>query len=341
MLFVIRLIGTQGVESRLRFRNFLMPSFPFLDPFAINLPQSLWMPLAAVAAVLLDKLIGELPRWHPLVGFGRLADAVERALNRDGARRLRGVLAWALIVLPFVVLVGLGKPPGISGWLLDVLLLYFALGAQSLIEHAQQVANDLAANDLDAARRHVGWIVSRDTRELDEAGVAKACVESTLENGNDAVFGALFWFALLGGAGALLYRLANTLDAMWGYRNERFERFGWAAARIDDGLGIVPARLTALSYSLFGNTGCALACWIRQAPLWESPNAGPVMSAGAGSLGLALGGAAIYHGQLEERPVLGEGRPPRADDIPRAIALTRRSLALWLALLIAGGLILA
>ena len=166
-------------------------------------------------------------------------------------------------------------------------------------------------------------------------------MESTLENGNDAVFGALFWFILFGGAGAVLFRLANTLDAMWGYKTGRFLRFGWAAARIDDVLNYLPARLTALSYALFGQTRRALACWRVQAPLWESPNAGPVMAAGAGSLGLALGGAAIYHGEREERTVLGEGRAPCAEDIGRALALLRRSTGLWLLACFIGGLAVA
>ena len=300
------------------------------------LPPSLWLPLAAVAGVLLDRLCGEIRRGHPLVGFGRMANAIERALNR-APQRLNGVGAWALAVLPCVALVGWARPGGAAGWLLDVVLLYLALGGRSLAEHAQRVAADLRVGDLPAAREHVGWIVSRHTAQLDESGVAAACVESTLENGNDAVFGALFWFALLGGAGAVLFRLSNTLDAMWGYKTERFLRFGWAAARIDDVLNYLPARLTALSYSLFGATRRAISCWRRQAPVWESPNAGPVMSAGAGSLGLALGGAAIYHGRREERPVLGEGRPARGEDIPRALALVRRSIVLWLALLVAIG----
>lgn len=304
--------------------------------FAFSVPHLLWLPLAAIAGVVLDRLLGEAKRWHPLVGFGALANAVEGVFNRGPQRRLTGLLAWALAVLPWVALAFWLRPDGLAGWLVDAVLLYFALGGRALAEHAERVAGDLAAGDLPAAREHVGWIVSRDTSELDESGVAKACVESTLENGNDAVFGALFWFALLGGAGAVLFRLANTLDAMWGYKTERFLRFGWAAARLDDLLNYVPARLTALSYALFGRTRRALACWRAQAPVWESPNAGPVMSAGAGSLGLALGGAAIYHGQIEERPVLGEGRPARGEDIPRALMLMRRTTVLWLALLLLG-----
>ncbi|GHU18310.1 cobalamin biosynthesis protein CobD [Betaproteobacteria bacterium] len=293
------------------------------------------MPLAAVAGVALDRLLGETPRWHPLVGFGKLANAIERVGNRGGWRRFKGLCAWALAVALWTALAGWAvwarSGNAYGGWLLDVLLLYLALGGRSLAEHAERVSADLQAGDLAAAREHVGWIVSRNTENLDEAGVARACVESTLENGNDAVFGVLFWFALLGGAGAVLFRLSNTLDAMWGYKTERFLRFGWAAARIDDLLNYAPARLTAMSYALFGQTRVALACWRRQAPMWESPNAGPVMSAGAGSLGLTLGGPAIYHGQIEERPVLGEGRPARREDIPRALSLVRRGIALWLA----------
>jgi adenosylcobinamide-phosphate synthase len=315
------------------------PLSPELFAFSVpHLPHSLWLPLAAIAGVVLDRLLGEVKRWHPLVGFGALADAVERALNRGPLRRASGLLAWALAVLPWAALVFWLRPDGLAGWSVDVLMLYFALGGRALAEHAERVAGDLGAGDLPAAREHVGWIVSRDTSELDESGVAKACVESTLENGNDAVFGALFWFALLGGAGAVLFRLANTLDAMWGYKTERFLHFGWAAARLDDLLNYLPARLTAFSYALFGRTRRALACWRAQAPVWESPNAGPVMAAGAGSLGLALGGAAIYHGRIEARPVLGEGRPARGEDIPRALTLMRRTTVLWLTLFFLGGL---
>jgi adenosylcobinamide-phosphate synthase len=308
-----------------------MPASFSPDLFALYVPAALWLPLAALAGVALDRCCGEVSRYHPLVGFGKLADWLEKALNRGSLRNARGAAAWALVVLPWVALAWLVRRHSFAGWLVDVLLLYFALGGRSLAEHAQRVADDLAAGDLGAAREHVGWIVSRDTRELNAAGVAKAGVETVLENGNDAVFGALFWFMLLGGPGVVLFRLANTLDAMWGYKTERFLNFGWAAARIDDVLNYVPARLTALSYALFGRTRRAFACWRAQAPHWESPNAGPVMSAGAASLGLALGGAAIYHGQVEVRPTLGEGRPPSGDDIARALTLVRRGISLWLA----------
>jgi adenosylcobinamide-phosphate synthase len=307
-------------------------------PFSLAMPSSLDLPLAVAAGVALDRLLGEASRWHPLAGFGRLADAIERAFNRGAFRRASGICAWILAVAPWTVLAGWahGKP---GGWLLDVALLYLALGGRSLAEHAGRVFTDLESGDLAAAREHVGRMVSRDTAALDAPGIAKACVESTLENGNDAVFGTLFWFALFGGAGAVLFRLSNTLDAMWGYKTERFQRFGWAAARIDDFFNYVPARLTAMSYALLGRTRAALSCWQRQAPAWESPNAGPVMSAGAGSLGLVLGGSAIYRGRVEERPPLGAGRPACRADIPRALSLVRRAIALWLAAFLVIGLI--
>lgn len=287
--------------------------------------------LTALAGIVLDRLLGEPRCWHPLVGFGRLADAAERLL-RNGApghavgNRLRGLLAWGLVVLPFVALAAWAAHP-----VVDALLLWLALGGRSLGEHARAIVAPLAAGDLDSAREAVGRIVSRDTTQLDETGVATAAVESVLENGNDAVFGALFWFFLLGGAGALLFRLANTLDAMWGYKDARRVYFGWAAARSDDVLNFIPARLTALTYALLGSTLTALTCWQQQASAWASPNAGPVMAAGAGALKVGLGGTARYHGQDELRPELGSGPAPRAADIPRAVALVERGEWLWLA----------
>ncbi|WBL64853.1 adenosylcobinamide-phosphate synthase CbiB [Thauera sp. WB-2] len=295
---------------------------------------SLVLTCKLAAGVLADRLLGEPRRLHPLVGFGRWAAAVEAAVRRiAGDGRLAGVLAWSVAVLPWVglVLVLRALTPW-AHWVVDIALLYFALGARSLAEHAEAIAAPLATGELAQARERVGWIVSRDTASLDATGVAAAGTESVLENGNDAVFGALFWFVVAGGAGALLFRLANTLDASWGYRTPRYLRFGWAAARIDDLLNLVPARLTALTYAVLGRTRSALACWRRQAPAWDSPNAGPVMAAGAGALGVALGGPAVYHGKLEQRPPLGTGAAPDAATIRAAVALVRHGVLLWLGL---------
>ncbi|CAD5107706.1 adenosylcobinamide-phosphate synthase CbiB [Zestomonas carbonaria] len=297
--------------------------------------------LLSLAGVALDALLGEPRRWHPLVAFGVLAERLERRFNRpygDGALgwRSHGVTAWLLAVLPLTLLAwALSLLPQI-GWLVEVLALYAALGLRSLGEHALPVARALRDGDLGEARRRVGMMVSRQTAELDEAGVARAATESVLENGSDAVFAALFWFAVLGAPGVVLYRLSNTLDAMWGYRNARFERFGWAAARIDDLLNYLPARLVALTYALLGQTRRALRCWRSQAPQWDSPNAGPVMAAGAGALGVRLGGPAVYHGNLHARPALGEGDEAGAGYIERALELVRRGVWLWLLVLAVG-----
>ncbi|ALN79381.1 cobalamin biosynthesis protein CobD [Lysobacter antibioticus] len=304
--------------------------------------------IAMLSGVLLDRLLGEPRRAHPLVAFGRMARAIEARCYGD--HRGRGVMAWAAAVLPASVLAAWlqFELQARSPWLAAAYaagVLYLTIGLRSLDEHAAPVARTLRDGDLDAARAAVGRIVSRDTAALDAERVAAAATESVLENGNDAVFGALFWFALLGPAGAVMYRLANTLDAMWGYRTPRYERFGWAAARIDDALNWVPARLTAATYAVLGDTATALRCWRRQAPLWDSPNAGPVMAAGAGALRVRLGGAAPYHGVWEQRPALGDGQAPDAQSIVRASALVGRGVLLWLlltaALAIAHGLVRA
>jgi adenosylcobinamide-phosphate synthase len=298
--------------------------------------------LLAIAAMLLDAALGEPRHWHPLVGFGRWAQWLERLLNpKSGeqaplALRLRGILAVILAVGPWVLLlwVVIAFAGRYLGYATSIVTLYFALGNQSLREHALNVHHALSQGDLTQARAKVGCIVSRDTGQMDTRAVAAAAVESVLENGNDAVFGALFWFLVAGAPGVLLYRLANTLDAMWGYRTPRYLYFGWAAARLDDVLNFVPARLTALTYALIGHTGSALRCWRQQAGAWESPNAGPVMAAGAGALKVALGGGAYYHGQWEERPPLGIGSPPDAGSIPAALRLVRLGVGLWLTILI-------
>ncbi|MET0330146.1 MAG: adenosylcobinamide-phosphate synthase CbiB [Dyella sp.] len=286
-----------------------------------------------VCAVMLDAWLGEPRRAHPLVAFGRLAVWIERRLYAD--RVGSGALAWVTAVLPPLLLVGVALHALrlYSPWLAQgagAIVLYATLGLRSLGQHAQPVAVALYAGDMGAARAAVARMVSRDTARLDPSQIAAAATESVLENGNDAVFGALFWFVLLGAPGAVLYRLANTLDAMWGYRNTRYERFGKIAARIDDVLNYLPARLTALSYALCGDARRAWHCWRHQARRWDSPNAGPVMAAGAGALGVRLGGPAPYHSVWEDRPILGEGAAAGAQSIERALRLVRRAVVLWL-----------
>ena len=301
----------------------------------------------AVFALALDWWLGEPRRWHPLVGFGACAQALERWLHTPGEAeggravrtRSRGLLATCLAVLPPVALCAALCRLPVIGTALSVLVLYAVIGHRSLHDHARAVREALDRGDLPEARRRVGLMVSRDTADMNATRVAGAAAESVLENGNDALFGALFWFFVAGAPGALLYRLVNTLDAMWGYRTPRYLYFGWAAARADDLLNLIPARLTALSYALAGRFRAALRCWRGQGVLWDSPNAGPVMAAGAGALHLRLGGGAFYHGQWRVRPELGEGAEPSAPDIARALRLLQRSLLIWMSVAGVGALL--
>lgn len=293
--------------------------------------------MASLAAVVLDRWFGEPKRWHPLVGFGGIASRVEQRLNRPGGSTIgRGLLALVMVTgLPVALAIGLDfwlpQP-----WLMvaGALLLWLAMSLRGLAEHGEAVAEPLAAGDLEQAREQVGRIVSRQASALDESGVAAAATESMLENGADAVFASLFWFLVAGIPGVVAHRLINTLDAMWGYRNARFNRFGRVAARLDDAMNWVPARLTALTYTVLGHTALAWQCWRRQGPQWDSPNAGPVMAAGAGALGVTLGGPAPYAGRIKERMELGQGPRPDATTVFRAIALVRRGVWLWLAVLL-------
>ena len=295
--------------------------------------------VALALGLLIDHFVGEAKRWHPLVGFGDAASTLEKAANPSSniEGKLRGLFCWALMVLIPVMAMCLivSQLSGLALLVVNALVVYFVVGLKSLAEHGRNVAVPLLAGDLPAARQLIAMMVSRDTDMLTQQQVASAVCESVLENGSDAIFAALFWFCLLGAPGAILYRGANTLDAMWGYKTDRYRSFGWAAARIDDVLNWLPARLTALSYSLLGNFSSGLKCARQQGGLTDSPNAGYVMAAGAGALGISMGGGAIYHGEEHQRPIFGVGRVAEAIDIERAIALVQRASVLWVLLALA------
>jgi len=315
-------------------------------------PQSL--ALIVAAALLLDRLLGEPGRFHPLAGFGLIAGWMERRANRPGTPlpgAVRGLLAWAILCLPAPLLLheALAGARSVSPWLaffVNAAVLYFCIALRSLGEHGMAVAAALADEDSDdgnpngennpvRSRAAVARMVSRDCAGMNRRQIAAAAVESVLENGNDAVVAPSFWFVLLGAPGALLYRFANTLDAMWGYRTRRYRRFGYAAARLDDLLNLVPARICALLYGLSGGAA-AFSAWRRQAGGWSSPNAGPVMASGAGALGIEIGGCSRYHGETVMRPVLGRGRRARPADIQRAVRLVTGTALKLAGLLIVG-----
>lgn len=306
--------------------------------------------LSIVISFLLDAIVGEPRRWHPLVGFGNVAAWFESIINRPSNRKnhfvsyLSGVLGWALMVMPIVALIWFIEQFQLKEEvyqpylevIVGVVCLTFAIGTKSLIQHAKAVFEALKSSDITLAKKRVAMIVSRDMANSDKLAVNRATIESVLENGSDAIFAAIFWFLVLGAPGVVLYRLANTLDAMWGYRTDRFNYFGWAAARIDDVLNWVPARLTALSYAFSGNVFKALRCWMQQAKSWHGINPGVVMASGAGALSVSLGGTATYHGQRVLRPELGCDNEPDIADIDRAVKLIYKSILIWLVFIVVG-----
>jgi adenosylcobinamide-phosphate synthase len=293
-----------------------------------------------ILAIALDYWLGEPPHHHPLIGFGNTAKWLESVSHNSqqshAAQVFNGASAVFALLTPVIMLEILLRQIPLLEQILSPLILYFCIGANSLKQHANDVQQALLANNLEQARQAVGLIVSRQTGKMSEQDVRKATIESVLENGADAIFAPLFWFVVAGPTGALLYRLTNTLDAMWGYKNSRYLYFGRIAARLDDCINWFPARLTALSYALMGNTQTALKCWMKQAYLLDSPNAGPVMTAGAGAMNIQLGGPAYYDGKLKPKIHFGSNNPAHNDDITGTILLINKTLALWLIVIITG-----
>ena len=199
------------------------------------------------------------------------------------------------------------------------------LGGTTLNRVGRAVADDLSVDDIDAARALVPSLCGRDPESLDAAGIVRAAVESIAENTSDAAVAPLFWGGVAGVPGLIAYRTVNTLDSMVGYRNDRYRRFGWASARLDDLANLVPARLAGVLVVVLGDDRAgALSAWRRDASAHPSPNAGVVESSFAGALGLRLGGRTVYPHGVEERPALGDGRSPEVADLYSTTHLSRR-----------------
>jgi adenosylcobinamide-phosphate synthase len=281
-----------------------------------------------IAGFAVDRLLGDPPTGHPVAWFGRVAQGTERRLWADDAAR--GV-AYTAVLVGGAGTAGAAIGRATRGHpLLDAAataaVTWAVLGGRTLGREAAAVHDHLAADDLPAARRRLTHLVGRDTASLDESEIARAVVESVAENTSDAVVAPLVAGAVAGIPGLVVYRAANTLDAMVGHREQRYMRFGWASARLDDLLNLVPARLSAALAALLapvvgGRTRAAWAAWRRDASRHPSPNAGPVEAAFAGALGVRLGGVNVYRDRIEDRPALGDGRPVARADIDRAIRL--------------------
>ncbi len=252
--------------------------------------------------------------------MGQVAGALERRMYVDS--RMSGVAFTGLCVAGAAA-VGVGAARlGTVGVGLTV---YSALGGTTLCRVGDQMADALERNDIDAARALVPSLCGRDPDELDAAGIARATVESIAENTSDATVGPLVWSAVFGAPGAVVYRAINTLDAMVGYRTPRYRSFGWASARLDDLVNLVPARVAGIAVAASsGRAGSAIRIWARDAAGHPSPNAGVVEAAFAGALDLRLGGRTVYRNHVEDRPSLGDGRAPEVADIRRAVRLSRR-----------------
>lgn len=292
--------------------------------------------LSMLVAMALDAAIG----WpgalyrrigHPVTWLGRLIDGLEHALNRGGARRLKGLLT-ALLVTGAAAGTGLALlallPGGWPGAVLAGVLAWPLVALRSMHDHVAAVARPLAQGDLAGARQAVAMIVGRDPSQLDQAGVARAAAESLAENTSDGIVAPLFWGVVLGLPGIAAYKAINTLDSMIGHRTDRFEAFGWASARIDDLVNLIPARLTGALFALTSaRPGAAFRVMRADARRHRSPNAGWPESAMAGALGIRLSGPRVYADRVADEPWINSTAPdPGARDLARGLALYRRAM---------------
>jgi len=298
-----------------------------------------------VAALVLDALLGEPPAlWsrlpHPAVLMGRLIDAADLRLNHGPRRKARGIALMTGLGLGALALGALIQSLPM-GWLLEILIAAILLAQRSLVDHVAAVAAGLRRS-LPDGRAAVAMIVSRDTAAMDAPAVARSAIESAAENFSDGVVAPAFCFLVMGLPGILLYKIANTADSMIGYRTPRHEAFGWAAARLDDVLNWIPARLTAVLIALtFG----VMRHWrgiAADARRHRSPNAGWPEAAMAHGIGVALAGPRSYHGEMRDFPFVNPGGAKEIGpaEITLAVAVMWRAWALFVALMAGAALLL-
>lgn len=291
--------------------------------------------MTLVFGMLLDAILGE-PRWlwsrapHPAVLMGRLIGWCDATFNSGARKRLMGIMTIAELCIAAGLVGWLIQL--VPGYLLDVIVLAVLLAQKSLVDHVQAVGDALRLS-LGDARRGVAMIVGRDTKEMDSASVARSAIESAAENLSDGVIAPIFWFAMAGLPGLLIYKITNTADSMIGYRTPRHAEFGWGAAKLDDLLNLIPARLTAVLIWAATSRQNARAI-MREAPLHRSPNAGWPEAAMAHGLDIALSGPRSYGGELRDYPfVNSQGkRKLTADDIDRTVRVLWKTWGLTLAI---------
>lgn len=301
------------------------------------------------AGLLLDRALGEPPdAWHPVAWFGSAMQQVERVLYADSrlcglAHATVGAGTGVLAGAALTRLCGLGRTPSALGRVVATAVAVGIASSGRMLRHtSEDIEVLLRADDLAAARERVTWLVGREPSGLDHSGVAAAVVESLAENMVDAVVAPAFWAVLAGPPGVLAHRAVNTMDAMVGHHSDRYERYGWAAARLDDAMAWVPARILAGAVALVtaltpASPGArtVLHTVRRDAPAHPSPNAGVAESAVAAALGVRLGGPLQYGRRREDRPVLGHGPRPTAATIARARRLI--DTVEWMLVAVLGG----
>ena len=310
---------------------------------------------AMVVAMSVDALLG----WpdplfarigHPVTWLARLIDFQDKNWNRSsasaGVRRAAGAAAALIVIALAVAAASAIQSLLISEWsriYVAGILAWPLVALRSLYDHVAAVALALQSSNIETARLAVARIVGRDPSSLDEAGIARAAIESLAENASDGVVAPVFWGALFGLPGIVGYKAINTLDSMIGHRTIRHKAFGWAAARIDDLANFVPARLTGFLFAVVAQSpSAAWSCMARDARRHRSMNAGWPEAAMAGALGVRLSGPRVYQGSVAEEPWLNEGaRDPRAEDILAGLKLYRRAMILLAGALIILGLALA
>ncbi len=303
---------------------------------------------AMVVAMAIEAVLGWPERLfrlvgHPVTWLGRLIDRMDVACNRDSdppaLRRAAGLVATLLVIAVPTFLASAVQAQLGAGWgriLVIGILAWPLVAMRSLHDHVAAVAHPLQSGDIKAARMAVSRIVGRDPSTLDEAGIARASIESLSENSSDGVVAPVFWGAVFGLPGIVGYKVINTLDSMIGHRTPRHDAFGWAAARIDDVANFIPARVTGVLFALLcTERRVAISCMISDGPRHRSVNAGWPEAAMAGALGVRLSGPRIYHGKAANEPWLNAGAcDPGADDIGRALRLFHHAMLLFSFLLL-------
>ena len=274
--------------------------------------------LSLLIALCLDRLFG-WPEFifrrfsHPVVGFGHLISLFESKLNKStwssGIRKATGVFSLFFLLTSFAALsflILLVIPEGPIGVLATSFLVWPLIAAKSLADHVAAVAEPLKANDLPEARQAVSMIVGRNSNQLGSNDIARAALESLAENTSDGVTAPLFWGVLLGFPGVLIYKFVNTADSMIGYKNERYEQFGKFAAKLDDVLNFIPARLTAILMLIITGKIHLIGKVFHEGTKHSSPNAGYPEAALAFILDCRFGGPNYYHGKLVDKPYIGD-----------------------------------